>query len=115
MASRVQLPTAMSYSRVNYEEVEVVGEGMHFLRDPLELETFGITVVDVDAGWQGKPHDHADAGHEEVYLLLEGAGAIEVDGEEVTLSPGDAVRVDPESTRQVRADEDSLFVFAGSS
>lgn len=105
----------MSYTRVNYEAVDAVGEGMHFLRDALDLDTFGITVVDVDAGWAGKSHDHAEEGHEEVYLLLDGAGTIEVDGETVGLEPGDAVRVDPGSTRQVRAEEDSLFVFAGSS
>lgn len=105
----------MSYTRVNYESVDAVGEGMHFLRDALDLDTLGITVVDVDAGWEGKPHDHAAEGHEEVYLLLDGAGTIEVDGESVDLTSGDAVRVDPQATRQVRADQDSLFVFAGSS
>lgn len=29
---------------------DVVAEGMHFLRDPLECESVGITVLDSDSG-----------------------------------------------------------------
>lgn len=111
------LPTycnVMSYTRTNVDEVEPVADAMHFLRDPLECEKLGVTLVDCDPGWTGKAHDHAEAGHEEVYLLLEGEATVEIEGEEVSLRAGDAVRISPESTRQIRnGDVESRFVLAG--
>jgi len=103
----------MSHALVNYGDVDPVGGGLHFLRDALDCSNLGVSVLDVDAGWSGKAHDHADDGEEEVYVLVEGAATVTVDGETVSLSVGDALRVDPEATRQVDADADSLFVIAG--
>ena len=103
----------MSYDRVDYTEVEPIGNGMHFLREPLNCEELGITVVEVPEGWVGKPHDHADDGEEEVYLLLDGEATLEVESEELSLSPGDAVRVDPDANRQLRTDAQSQLIVAG--
>ncbi len=104
----------MPYTKANYLEVDPVADGMHFLRDELDTENLGVTVLDADPGWEGKTHDHADEGHEEVYLLVEGAATVSVDGESVVLDPGDAVRVPPGSTRQIRnGDTESKFVIAG--
>jgi uncharacterized cupin superfamily protein len=44
---------------------------------------------------------HRHFGQEELYLLLEGSGRMRVDDDLLTLSPLDAVLVEPESTRQV--------------
>ena len=102
----------MSYTKVNYLEADPVSGGMHALRDELDTENLGLTVLDADPGWEGKTHDHADEGHEEVYLLVHGAATLSVDGESVVLDPGDAVRVPPESTRQIRnGDTESKFVI----
>lgn len=104
----------MSYTKVNYHETDPVANGMHFLRDELDCENLGLTVIDVDPGWEGKTHDHAEEGEEEVYLLVEGAATVSVDGESVVLDPGDAVRVSADSTRQIRnGDTESKFVVAG--
>ena len=103
----------MSYDQLAYTEVEPVAEGMHFLRDPLNCEELGVTVVGVPEGWTGKPHDHADRGEEEVYVLLEGEATMEVDDETLSLSGGDVVRVDPDATRQLHADSDIELVVAG--
>jgi len=103
----------MSYDTANYRDVETKAPSMHFLREPLDCENLGITVLEPKAGWTGKEHDHAEQDHEEVYLLLDGAATIEVDGEEVTMEPGDAVRVDPGSSRQIRVEEDARMVVAG--
>ena len=103
----------MSYSKVNYEETGT-SHGMHFLRPELGCDDHGVTVVDADPGWEGPEHDHADEGHEEVYLLVEGKGSVTVDGEEVSMDPGDAVRVPPEATRQLQnGDTQSQFVLTG--
>lgn len=104
----------MSYTTVNARDVDPVSEGMHFLRDPLDCEGLGVTLVDCPPGWTGKAHDHADGGHEEVYLLIDGEMTIEIDGEAVSLSAGDAVRVAPGATRQLHnGDAESTLVIAG--
>lgn len=96
----------MTHTKVAYTDVEPVGEGMHFLRDALDCERLGVTVLDCEPGWTGKEHDHADDGQEEVYLLVE--------GEEVAMESGDALRVAPEATRRIRNGEtESTFVLAG--
>lgn len=104
----------MTYDKVNYHDVDAVGDGLHFLRNPLDCEEFGLSVLECDPGWTGKPHDHAADEQEEVYLLVEGSASVVVDGERVPMTAGDAIRVDPDATRQVRnGDAESLFVVVG--
>ncbi|MDY6770505.1 MAG: cupin domain-containing protein [Candidatus Nanohaloarchaea archaeon] len=102
----------MSYTRRNYEEVNDTN-GLHFMRDALKADNLGFTVLETDEGWEGKEHDHADEGHEEIYFLVEGDATLDIDGDTVWLEEGDAVRVDPGSTRQLRTPEPSTIVIAG--
>jgi len=103
----------MSHALVDYHDVDPVGGGLHFLRDALDCSNLGVSVLDVDAGWSGKPHDHADDGQEEVYVLVEGEATAVVEEESVPMSAGDALRVAPEATRRLDAEEPCLFVIAG--
>ena len=103
----------MSYTQQHYANVDELAPGMHFLRDALDCKNLGITVVDVDDQWEGKRHDHAEEGQEEVYLLMEGSGSLTVDGEEITLEPGKAVRVSPDASRKLRFAEESRMVVVG--
>lgn len=104
----------MPYTKTNYREVEPVGDAMHFLRDPLECEQLGVTVIECDPGWMGKEHDHAADDHEEVYLLLDGAAIVIVEGEAIELTAGDALRIAPESSRQIQnGDTESTVVLVG--
>lgn len=104
----------MGYAKTNYQDVEPISEAMHFLREPLECKKLGVTVVDCDPGWTGMEHDHAEEGHEEVYLLVEGNATVAIEGEEVELTEGDAVRISPDATRQIRnGDTESTFVLTG--
>jgi len=103
----------MSPTKVNYEDVEPAAPGMYFLRDELGTEQLGVTVLDCDPGWSGMEHDHAEDDHEEVYLLLEGAATVTVDGEAIGLSDGDALHLPPEATRSIEVHEESTFVLAG--
>lgn len=105
----------MSHDSVTYDDVEPLAPGMHFLRDELDCENLGVTVLEASEGWEGKEHDHAEDGQEEVYLLVDGSGELTVDGETLSLEPGRAVRVDPESTRRLAFDEESTMVIAGAS
>ncbi|WP_284012803.1 cupin domain-containing protein [Halobaculum litoreum] len=104
----------MSYTTVNYRDVEPAAGAMHFLRDELGCEHLGVTVVDCDPGWTGKEHDHAQRDHEEVYLLIDGEATVVVDDEAVPLEAGDAIRIPPGATRQIRnGDVESTFVLVG--
>ncbi|KAB1194861.1 cupin domain-containing protein [Haloferax sp. MBLA0076] len=105
----------MSYTKANYREVDELGGGLHFMRDVLETERLGFTVLECDPNWTGKAHDHAEEDHEEVYFLVSGDATLVVEGEKIPLETGDAVRVSPEDTRQFRnGDTESFVVVAGS-
>ena len=104
----------MSYTSANYRDVDPVAGGLYFLRDALDCENLGFSVIDCEPNWTGKEHDHADGGHEEVYYLVEGEATVHVDGDEVALDPGDAVRVSPDASRQIEnGPRESSFVVVG--
>ena len=104
----------MSYTRVNYDDVEPVGDGLHFLRDPLDCEQLGISVLECSPGYEGKPHDHGDQDQEEVYFLVEGHATVTVDGDDVEMAAGDALRISAGARRQItNGDEEALFVLVG--
>lgn len=105
------LPT-MTYRKVNTDDVEQVSDAMHFLREPLECRQVGVTMARCEPGWKGKPHDHVDDGHEEVYILVSGTATVRIDGEDVEMEQGDAVWIPPDATRQIRNDDtESSFVL----
>ncbi|MDS0298906.1 cupin domain-containing protein [Halogeometricum sp. S1BR25-6] len=104
----------MSHTKANYRDGGEKADGMFFLREELDAENLGFTVVEADPDWTGMEHDHADEDHEEVYYLVEGGATLHVDGESVDLEPGDAVRVSPDASRQLEnGSEESRLVVAG--
>ena len=104
----------MTYTKVNYRDVDELGGGLHFMRDSLECEQLGFTVVECEPNWTGKRHDHAEQNHEEVYYLVSGSATLVVEGESVPLEPGDAIRISPTDTRQLRnGDTESFLLVAG--
>ncbi|MFB6090879.1 MAG: cupin domain-containing protein [Halobellus sp.] len=112
----------MSYTTRNYRDVEPNHEALYVLRDALDCEQLGFSVVECEPGWSGIEHDHvghdADSvfanDHEEVYFLVEGGVTVEIEGDAVELDPGDAVRIAPDAVRQIHnGDEPSTLVLAG--
>ena len=62
----------------------------------------------------GMEHDEAETGHEEVYVVLDGAGTFTIDGEEIAVSAGDYLRVDAAATRQVVGGPEGMrFIVVG--
>jgi mannose-6-phosphate isomerase-like protein (cupin superfamily) len=47
---------------------------------------------------------HYHARTEEIYVVLSGSGLMEVDGEERSVGPGDAILIPPRAWHQIRAD-----------
>ncbi len=54
-------------------------------------------------------HYHRET--EELYFVLEGSGAMDVDGETSAVGPGDAVLIPPGSWHQIRAEGDGPLRF----
>lgn len=101
------------YTTANYQNVDDTN-GLHFLRDELNCENVGVTVLECDPGWEGMEHDHDEEGQEEIYLLLEGEATVTVEDEAVEMSAGDAIRIPPEQTHQIKnGDVESRFVLVG--
>jgi quercetin dioxygenase-like cupin family protein len=106
----------MDYSVASTDDIDsVVPEefgGMWFFRDALGCENLGMTLLELEPDAEGKPHDHAGEGHEEVYLVVDGELTIELGDEEgsfeseETLAAGEAVRVAADTWRRVENDGD---------
>lgn len=89
--------------------------GMWFLKDELDAEHLGVTVLELEPGGKGKEHDHGPDGQEEVYYVLEGTVEVDLAEKTVTLGPEEAIRLDPAERRQIhnRGDERARLVLAG--
>ena len=83
------------------------------LAKQLEADTLGARLWRIEPGQASTRHRHFETA--EIYLLLEGAGRLRVDGDLLTLNPMDAVLVEPESVRQPfnDTDADQLWLVVG--
>ena len=103
----------MSYTKANYTDVGAKGGALHFLRDELDCENFGVTVINAEKSWEGLEHDHEEDGQEEVYVLVNGDATLTVENEVIEMSEGDAVRVSAEDERKLVTNEDSEIIAVG--
>jgi mannose-6-phosphate isomerase-like protein (cupin superfamily) len=79
----------------------------------LGVESFGLQLLDFPARFPDYPeHDHADDGQEEVYVVLDGSGEFEIDGERVPVAAGQMVRIDPNCTRKLWPGADGTRILA---
>ena len=81
------------------------------IRRALGTTAFGINEVRMPPDATGMEHDEAETGHEEVYVVLDGAGAIVVGGEPVAVAAGDYLRVDAAATRQLKSGPGGMRVI----
>ena len=102
------------FTHVNRDDpsVEVFRDSFRKLRLALGTTAFGINEVSMPPGFAGPEHDEASTGHEEVYVVLAGTGTATVDGEEVSLVPGDYLRVGAAASRQLAAGDDGMTFIA---
>lgn len=101
-------------TKTNYNDIEDKN-GLYFMRDALEAEKQGFTVLETEGEWEGLEHDHKDDGQEEIYFVVEGSAELETDEETVELNEGDAVRIPSDASRTLRTSEPSKLVLVGSS
>jgi mannose-6-phosphate isomerase-like protein (cupin superfamily) len=109
----------MPYRKASTADVDSVMDeaygGMWFLRDALDGDDLGVTIMELEPGARGKEHDHADDGQEEVYVCVEGAVDVDCDGETVTLHDDEALGLSPDQTRTIhnRGDDRAKLVLVG--
>jgi uncharacterized cupin superfamily protein len=98
----------------HYEgEGAIPGIKFHTAGRELGVSAWGMNVIEIEAGTTKYPqHDHAKDGQEEVYVVLEGGGTLEVGADRVALARGTLVRVGPKETRRILPGPQGIVVLA---
>ena len=78
-----------------------------FAREPLGLENAGVSYLRL-APDERVPFGHTHKEQEEVYVVVGGAGRVKLDDEILELRRWDALRIAPETTRNVEAGPDGI-------
>ena len=91
---------------MNYNKISIKDEPRTELHDALNLTGAEISINALPAG-ASVPFVHSHKQNEEIYAVLEGAGCAVIDGEKITLTAGDWLRISPAAKRQFFASKDS--------
>ncbi len=70
-------------------------------RKSLDLQSFGMNVVELPPGETIPEHDETESDQEEVFIVLSGEATLVIDGEDHPAPAGTFVRLDPEPKRTV--------------
>ncbi|HWH45408.1 MAG TPA: cupin domain-containing protein [Thermoleophilaceae bacterium] len=101
------------YCHKRIDEMEAVFFGsFKRARAELGVTSFGLQVIDMPPNADQYPeHDHGEDGQEEVYVVLSGAGEIEIDGERHVLDADHMVRVSAGTKRKVWPGDSGLRIL----
>jgi quercetin dioxygenase-like cupin family protein len=77
------------------------------VRRGLDVQSFGLNVVEIEQGYSIPEHNEVERDQEEVFVVLEGDAVMVVEGEERPAPAGTFVRVAPPLMRTVRNDNDT--------
>ena len=94
----------------NYTKTNIGNEGRTELHNALGLTGAEVSVNSLPAG-VGVPFVHSHRNNEEIYGVVSGRGKALIDGEEVTLTAGDWLKVAPKAKRQFSAADDKEITF----
>jgi mannose-6-phosphate isomerase-like protein (cupin superfamily) len=77
------------------------------------VTSFGMHLIEMppNSGEFYPNHDHLHDGQEEVYVVLGGGGQIAIGDERIALEPDTAVRVGPDTKRQLFPGDDGMRVL----
>ena len=95
----------MAAKVVHRDDCETAGN-WRLVRRTLDLQAFGINLVDIAPGEQIPEHDEKDRDQDEVFFVVAGMPTLVVDGEDHPARAGTFARLDPEHRRTVRNDGD---------
>ena len=102
------------YTVKKIDDMEAIyGGGFKRARAELGVESFGMQVLDIPAGFADYPeHDHDETGQEEVYLVLRGSADVEIEGKRIALDPDTIVRVGAGTKRKLHPGPEGVRVLA---
>lgn len=89
----------------NFNKISVANDARTELHDKLKLTGAEVSVNNLPAG-ASVPFVHYHKKNEEIYFITAGQGKAVIDGETVTLSAGDWLRISPAAHRQFFASPD---------
>jgi gentisate 1,2-dioxygenase len=90
---------------------EALGGIARLVRSGLGISGFGAQVYDMPPNSESPPHDETATGQEELYVALDGAGAIVVGEERLPLAADRLVAIKPWVTRRMAAGRDGMRVL----
>jgi mannose-6-phosphate isomerase-like protein (cupin superfamily) len=79
------------------------------IREYVHSERQSLAEASLEPGRATQRHYHARS--EEIYLVLEGGGELEVDGEQRMVSPGDAILIPPGAWHRLTAAEQGVTIL----
>jgi uncharacterized protein YjlB len=79
-------------------------------RKQLDLKAVGLGLINLPPN-EGYTFTHSHSDQEEVYIVISGAGLMQINGELVELKQGDIVRVSPSAKRALKANQDGMFAI----
>lgn len=94
----------------NYNKVSIANEPRTELHDVMGLTGAEISINVLPAG-ASVPFVHSHKKNEEIYIVSEGKGYAEIDGERVDLTAGDVVRIAPAAKRRFFASDNSAIKY----
>ncbi len=106
----------MSYEIARLDEIEEITDGRcpwRPVRHHFGISSFGVNVWSAQAAGDRIINEHDEAGeHEELYLVLGGRAAFELDGERLDAPTGTFVFVEPGVKRTAFAEEAGTSILA---
>ena len=104
----------MGYSMVQVDDLPPEGPGgaVRFVRRHLGVGAFGINWFEIPPNAEGREHDEAGTGQEEVNVIVAGSGWYRIEGELVPVRVGSFLRFDPETTRVPIAGPEGMTMIA---
>lgn len=97
----------MPYTKAHVSDAESVfpndekGE-MWMMRDELNTETLGFSVLALEKNEVTKSHDHIEDDQEEIYYVVDGGVDVVIGDRRVGLEEDEALRISPEEERQIQ-------------
>jgi mannose-6-phosphate isomerase-like protein (cupin superfamily) len=99
----------------SFGTIDEMGDGVfRKVRRELGVTAFGVNVLVLPAGVEGRPHYHEQ--QDELYFVHQGTIRFEVDGETRDLGPGGLCHVESTTPRKVSnasSDEDAIVLVVG--
>ena len=94
----------------NYTKTTIGNENRIELHEKLSLTGAEISLNELTAG-ANVPFVHSHKENEEIYGILSGKGKATIDGEEISLSTGDWLKIAPAAKRQFFASDVSGITY----